>query len=126
MNRTIRLGCSLILLAISISSCRKSATPAEYNAKAANVEYYNSALNKLTDVIIHDIFSPPVASRIYSYANLAGYEALTPFDANYESMGGKLKRFTASPRPEAGKEYCFPLASTHAFLTIGPCADLFG
>ncbi|WP_026308755.1 vanadium-dependent haloperoxidase [Spirosoma spitsbergense] len=118
MNHTIRFGCSLMLLAVGLTSCRKSATPAEYNAKAANVEYYNAALNKLTDVIIHDIFSPPVASRIYSYANLAGYEALTPFDPQYESMGGKLKRFQASPKPEAGKEYCFPLASTHAFLTI--------
>lgn len=30
----------------------------------------------LTDVIVHDIFSPPVASRIYLYANVAAYETL--------------------------------------------------
>ncbi|RYY18557.1 MAG: phosphatidic acid phosphatase, partial [Chitinophagaceae bacterium] len=30
----------------------------------------------LTDVIVHDIFSPPVASRIYLYANLSAFEVL--------------------------------------------------
>jgi len=105
-------------LLLAGAGCRKPATPAEYNAKAANSEYYNAALNKLTQVVIHDIFSPPVASRIYAYANLAGYESLVPFDPNYESLGGKLRRFQAGPQPEAGKEYCFPLASARAFLTV--------
>ncbi|GAB4015347.1 vanadium-dependent haloperoxidase [Spirosoma koreense] len=118
MKSLLRFGCWLALVLVVVAGCQKPASPAEYNAKAANVEYYNSALNKLTEVIIHDIFSPPVASRIYSYANLAGYEALVPFDAQYESLGGKLKRFQASPKPEPGKEYCFPLASTHAFMTV--------
>ena len=118
MNASLRYGRLLVLLLLGFVACRKPATPAEYNAKAANPEYYNAALNKLTEVVIHDIFSPPVASRIYAYANLAGYEALTPFDPNYESLGGKLKRFQAGPKPEPGKDYCFPLASAHAFLTV--------
>lgn len=112
-----RSGWFVLLLAGALS-CRKPATPAEYNAKAANPEYYNDALNKLTQVVIHDIFSPPVASRIYAYANLAGYEALVPGHPNYESLGGKLKRFQSGPKPEPGKDYCFPLASARAFLTV--------
>ncbi|UFH55036.1 vanadium-dependent haloperoxidase [Spirosoma sp. KNUC1025] len=118
MKSSLRLSYLLVLFLLGLAACQKPASPSEYNAKAANVEYYNAALNKLTEVVVHDIFSPPVASRIYSYANLAGYEALTPFDVQYESLGGKLKRFQAGPKPEAGKEYCFPLASTHAFLTV--------
>ena len=118
MNTSLRYGCLLALLMLGFGGCQKPSTPAEYNAKAASPEYYNAALNKLTQVVIHDIFSPPVASRIYAYANLAGYEALTPFDPNYESLGGKLKRFQAGPQPEAGQEYCFPLASARAFLTV--------
>ncbi len=118
MNFSLRFGCLIALLLVGLSGCQKPASPAEYNAKASNPEYYNAALNKLTQVVIHDIFSPPVASRIYSYANLAGYEALVPFDAKYESLGGKLKRFEIGPKPEAGKDYCFPLASTHAFMTV--------
>lgn len=118
MKKSLYYGCFVALSLTLLAGCRKSATPAEYNARAANPEYYNAALNKLTEVVIHDIFSPPVASRIYAYANLAGYEALVPFDAHYQSLAGKLKRFQAGPQPEAGKDYCFPLASTHAFLTV--------
>lgn len=112
----------IALLAVILwiaSGCQKPVPAAEYNAKAANPELYNQCLDKLTQVIIHDIFSPPVASRIYAYANLAGYEALVPFDAHYESLAGKMKTLTPSPKPEAGKDYCFPLASAHAFLTVG-------
>ena len=118
MNSWPQLGVILSFALLGLAGCHKTATPAEYNAKAANVEYYNSALNKLTEVVIHDIFSPPVASRIYSYANLAGYEALVPFSPQFESLAGQLKQFPAGPKPEAGKEYCFPLASTRAFLTV--------
>ncbi len=121
---TVRINYSLtgsLLTAFALlilAGCQPPATPAEYNAKAANPERYNAALNKLTQVVIHDIFSPPVASRIYAYANLAGYEALVPFDARYESLAGKTKRFTPGPKPEPGKEYCFPLASVRAFMNV--------
>ncbi|GAB3553284.1 vanadium-dependent haloperoxidase [Spirosoma fluminis] len=118
MRSLLQFGYLLVVALVGLAGCQKSATPAEYNATTANPEYYNKALNKLTEVVIHDIFSPPVASRIYAYANLAGYEALIPFDPNYESLGGKLKRFQSGPAPEAGKEYCFPLASSRAFLTV--------
>ncbi|RYC68477.1 vanadium-dependent haloperoxidase [Spirosoma sordidisoli] len=118
MNTLLRSGLLMALLLVGFVGCQKPATPAEYNAKAANPEYYNTALNKLTQVIIHDIFSPPVASRIYAYANLAGYEALVQFDAQYQSLGGKLKRYEAGPAPTPGQDYCFPLASARAFMTV--------
>ncbi|WP_338872877.1 vanadium-dependent haloperoxidase [Spirosoma sp. SC4-14] len=118
MKVPLRSGFLLVLLFVAFTGCQKSSSPAEYTAKTANPEYYNAALNKLTEVVIHDIFSPPVASRIYGYANLAGYEALVPFDPNYQSLSGQLKHFQAGPTPEAGKDYCFPLASAHAFLTV--------
>lgn len=118
MKKSLLYSGLLALVLLAAAGCQKSATPAEYNAKAADPTRYDAALNKLTQVVIHDIFSPPVASRIYGYANLAGYEALVPFDANYESMGGKMKRFTTGPQPEPGQEYCFPLASARAFLTV--------
>ncbi|WP_266368790.1 vanadium-dependent haloperoxidase [Tellurirhabdus rosea] len=98
--------------------CQPKAKPEEYNPKAANPELYHRSVEQLTKVVIHDIFSPPVASRIYSYANLAGYEAMLPGTPGYESLAGKVRKFTAPPKPEPGQEYCFPLASTKAFLTV--------
>jgi hypothetical protein len=109
----------------SFAGCQPKATPEEYNAKAAQSERYHQCVKQLTDVIIHDIFSPPVASRIYGYANLAGYEAMVPGQPGYESLGGKLRKFTAPPKPEAGKEYCFPLASTRAFPDRRSQSDVF-
>lgn len=126
MNLYRRLSLLLLLVLWGAAGCQKKATPDEYNAKAADPERYNQCLNKLTEVVIHDIFSPPVASRIYSYANLAGYEAMLPGQPKYESMAGKLRKFEAGPKPEAGKEYCFPLASTRAFLVVSRALTFSG
>lgn len=118
MQKTFLYSWILALFLLGLAGCQKTGNPSEYNAKAADPTRYDAAINKLTQVVVHDIFSPPVASRIYGYANLAGYEALVPFDPNYESLGGKMKRFSTGPQPEAGAEYCFPLASVKAFMTV--------
>lgn len=49
------------------------------------------ANEKLTDIIVHDIFSPPVASRIYAYPAIAAYEvAVLESDDKYVSLMGQL------------------------------------
>ena len=103
---------------VAAFSCKR-ATPAEYLPAASDPELYHRSIEKLTEVIIHDIFTPPVASRIYTYANLAAYEAMVPGFDNYKTLGGKLNKLGQTPKPEAGAEYCFPLASTRAFLNVG-------
>jgi hypothetical protein len=107
----------LFVLAISMWSC-KSKTQLEYNKLANDPHFYHGTLEKLTDVIIHDIFSPPVSSRIYAYTNLAGYEALMANNPSYASMAGQLKGLEAFPQQEAGKEYCNALASVKAMMTV--------
>ena len=104
-------------MAATLWNCKR-ATPAEYLPAASNPELYHRSVEKLTEVVIHDIFTPPVASRIYTYATLAAYEAMVPGFAEYKSLGGKLNKFGQTPKPEAGAEYCFPLASTRAFLNV--------
>jgi hypothetical protein len=76
-------------------------------------------MKQLTDVIVHDIFSPPQASRIYAYASIAAYQAAVPDYSDYRNLDEQLKGLSNSPLPQKGKEYCYPLASTHAFLTVG-------
>jgi hypothetical protein len=100
-----------------INSC-KTKSSIDYSQKVNNANFYHDCINKLTDVIIYDIFSPPVASRIYSYANLAGYEALIPQSPHYQSVAVKINGYKDTPKPEAGKEYCFELASIKAFMTV--------
>ncbi len=75
-------------------------------------------LKQLTEVIIHDAFSPPVASRIYAYTTLAAYEALRHSKPGYPSLTAQLNDFAPMPKPEAGKPYNHLLAATKAFFTV--------
>ncbi len=90
-----------------------------YQQAAANPEFYHRSVKQITDVILHDIFSPPVASRIYAYANIAAYEVLVPVSPENVSLTGQVKGLEPAPQPEQGQEYCFPLASIEAMLTVG-------
>jgi hypothetical protein len=115
----IKLFKILLISSLSIFyACNQPVSDA-YKQKIKNPKYYHQAVQKLTDVIVHDIFSPPVASRIYAYPNIAAYQTLQPNDPNFQSLAGQLKGLTPTPQPEKGQEYCYELASLHAFLTVG-------
>lgn len=75
------------------------------------------AQKALTDVIVHDIFSPPVASRIYAYTNLAAYETLVKQNTAYHSFYQQLNSFPAIPG--SPKKICYSLAGVYAFLLTG-------
>lgn len=76
-------------------------------------------MRRITDIMRHDIFSPPVASRIYAYSSIAAYEALIPGYPENKSLAGQLNGLTECPKPEAGKEYCYQLASITALMKVG-------
>lgn len=106
-------GLSITLLA----SCAKD-NP-NFQEEAHNAELLHRTMKQITDVIVHDIFSPPVASRIYVYSAVAGYEALVNDNPNYTSLAGQLNGLSPLPKPEAGQTYCFPVASIEAMMTVG-------
>lgn len=74
---------------------------------------------KLTDIIITDVFSPPVCSRIYAYCNIAAYEALVPSNPAYTSFAERLTGLKSIPRPskKIGSSY-FSISSIIAFTTV--------
>lgn len=98
-------------------SCQQNSI--EYRTKAKNPAFLHRSVKKVTDVIVHDIFSPPVASRIYVYASIAAYEALLQEHTDYRSLAGQLKGLEQLPAASPDLEYCFPLASVKALLTVG-------
>ncbi len=101
---------------ILFSACKQNSDPQALNRFCQNqLPQWNS---KLTEVIISDIFTPAVCSRIYAYTNIAAYEALKPAYKNYTSYAGKLKGLQPVPQPVPGKDYCFPVASVIAFTTV--------
>ncbi len=84
---------------------------------ATDVEYLHAAQKKLTDIIITDIFTPPVASRVYVYPMLAAYEAGKFTKADAASITAQLKGFEAMPTPESGKSYNYTVAAIKALCT---------
>lgn len=74
-------------------------------------------LRNLTDLIIYDIFSPPVAARIYTYASLASHEAIRHADPSEPSIVTRLKGFETMPEPAANKKYNYVLAASVAFYS---------
>lgn len=75
-------------------------------------------MHQLTEVIINDMFSPPVSSRIYAYTSIAAYEALKFDKPGYSSIANKLNGFPTMPIPEKNKPYNYLLAATKAFFTV--------
>lgn len=120
-NQTTRYRLVKIAVVIGVcammTSCRGGTD--DYKSELEDPELINRSMKKITDVIVHDVFSPPVASRIYAYSAIAGYEALRPGYSEYLSMAGQLNELEELPEPDPDEEYFFPVASVHAMLTVG-------
>ena len=104
---------SILSIFIVLFSC------STYDKYKNNIEFYEDSelfrksMKKLSDIIVYDIFSPPVASRIYVYPCIAAYEVLINDNPSYKSFSGQLSDLDNIPKPDINLEYSFPLASIH-------------
>ncbi len=106
-----------LFLIFTMASCKRENK--ENSSLTSDPSLYHESLKALTDVIVHDIFSPPVASRIYTYASIAGYEGARFADSSYTSLSGKISHLQSLPQPEKDKEYCFEMVSVLSMLKVG-------
>ena len=97
-------------------SCKKPVASAEFDVNSAELLHRNQ--HQLNQVIIYDVFTPPVASRIYAYTSLAFYEAARFIDPQHPSLTGQLRGFEPMPIPDSSKKYNFYLAATKAFFDV--------
>ena len=109
----------LAIVAVVLQSCTKEVDERVWKEKVSSPDFLHRSVKQVTDVIVHDIFSPPVASRIYSYMTVAAYEAAVPGYPEYASLAGQLHGLEATPRPEASKAINFEIASVQAALKVG-------
>lgn len=90
-----------------------------YKTQIKDPELFQSAMKKLSDIIVYDIFSPPVASRVYMYPTIASYAIMQKaYPEKYNSLEGQLAEYTDIPSPE-DKLVDYHLASFHVFTEIG-------
>lgn len=105
-----------LMFACVLASCSNEKAIPKTTLNNSEILHQNE--DKLTQLIIYDVFTPPVASRIYAYASLASYEAMRYDDKKYKSIIADLNGFDAPPVPDADKTYNFTLAATKAFFTV--------
>ncbi len=116
-NFTFHSFFSVVLTVFLCLSCQDKGE--DYHQAAQNPDFLHRSMKRITDVIIHDIFSPPVASRIYVYSSIAAYEVLVNENPEYVSLAGQVNGLTETPKPDPNLEYCFPLAAVQACLKLG-------
>ncbi len=79
---------------------------------------YAAAVDTVTNIMVHDIFSPPVASRIYVYPNIAAYEILVQNSNKYNSLQGQLNGLDSIPKMEPNAKINQRLAALIAHMEI--------
>jgi len=105
---------SIVLLFLTLFvSCTKEVEPILVSPEDLHV-----AVDKVTEIMIHDIFSPPVASRIFAYPNIAAYEIVAQENAAYQSLAGQLTDFTAIPKPEESIIINYKVAALVAHMEL--------
>jgi len=89
-----------------------------WKAKTENPSYIHRAIKQVTDVMIYDIYSPPVCSRTYAYISIAGYEAAVGGYPQFQSLCTQLNGLKKLPVPGPGKEYSHTIAAVQAILSV--------
>ena len=95
------------------SSCQKEQDPIVITS-----DDYHTTVDKLTEVMIHDIFSPPVASRIYVYPNIAAYETLNQNSDTYKSLVNQLNGLNTLTSEKKDVAANLKLASLIAYINV--------
>ena len=106
-----------IILFLTVSCVSKEFNQDELNDAAL----FHSAMQNLSDIIVYDIFSPPVASRVYLYPSIAAYELIAKdMPLKYKSLVGQVKGLTKIPEPDKiFKNYNLNLTILFAFNKVG-------
>ncbi len=111
----LRLLCLLFII-VSLNSCESDD---RYIDKLNDPSLFNETMQVLTDVIVYDIFSPPVASRVYVYPTIAAYSIMQKtYPKKYSSLEFQLTGFKQISSYE-DPNIIPNLSAIHAFLVVG-------
>ena len=98
------------------TSCKKP----DYEKILHDPTLYSRTVYELNSVVMGNNFSPPVASRNYAYASIAGYEVIAAgYPQKYKSLVGQLNGFTKVAKPMADEKIDYEYASLLAFCKVG-------
>lgn len=104
----------LIITIVSVVlSCSKKSEPIEISS-----DDFHDVLDQVIDIMVHDIFSPPVASRVFAYPNIAAYEIMADNNPEYKSLSGQIPHLDKIPKPTKANNVNYRLAALMAHLDM--------
>ena len=110
--KSLRYCLNVIIIGL-VASCSKPAEPIEITP-----EVFHASVDKVMDIQIHDIFSPPVASRVFVYPNIAAYEILAQKTNEMQSLAGQLNELTDIPKVKETDKINLELAAIIAHMEL--------
>ena len=108
-----RFKFTVLFATLIIFSCNKEERYAEISS-----EDLHASIDQVTSIMVHDIFSPPVASRIYAYANVAAYEIVALSTPDYNSLAGQLNGLEPIPEPKLTTNLNYRMSALIAHIEI--------
>lgn len=109
----MKLHIKIFLLFAILCACQKKTEPVTVSPNDLH-----NAIQRVIEVMIHDIFSPPVASRIFAYPNIAAYEIIALNNGEYKSLVGQVNDLTPIPKPDQNKQLNIEMAALIAHMEI--------
>jgi hypothetical protein len=103
----------MLAAVIVLFGCSKKSEPI-----VVSPEELHQSIDKVIEIMIHDIFSPPVASRIFAYPNIAAYEIVALHNDNYASLAGQVKDLTPIPQPDTTKSINYRIAALISHIDV--------
>jgi hypothetical protein len=104
---------TLVIAIIFMTSCKQN----HESIKVTSQDFHNT-IDRVIDIMVHDIFSPPVASRIFAYPDIAAYEIIAANNPEYKSLSGQIKHLGSIPKPDATKDVNYQLAALITHINI--------
>jgi hypothetical protein len=108
---------AVALGAMVVVSCNR---PSDYEAVFNNPLLYSKTVYQLNTVVMGNNFSPIVASRNYTYANIAAYQVIAgAYPDKYESLAGQLRDLGTTPGTQKDKPVDAEFSALLAFCKLG-------
>lgn len=101
-----------ISILIFFCGCNSAKKPAPTFA----TKEISKVITEMSNLMIHDITSPPLAARFFGYTCLAGYEIVVQNDKEYKSLRGVVNGYPEIAKPDSIKGYNTQLASVLAMM----------
>jgi len=103
---------TFVILTLFIS-CEK-----KYESIVISSINFHESVDIVSKIMVHDIFSPPVASRVFAYPNIAAYEIIAQENDSYTSLSGQLKELTEIPKADINEPVNFQVAALVAHIDL--------